>query len=266
MKRLTLSLALGLVLGMASAQAALMQILLDEDFQDVSGITSASTVRTVQDILTNNPTQLPSGTAYFFVNTGSGNASAASFNVRRGDNAIDGASGSPTLGNSHFDNFFGGSTNRFLVVGDDSGDLSGAPNGGTGSSKSTMSIRFGLAPITLQDPRGIDIFFDYVFDANNTANPDDFIVQLILADNSTYDLLSFAAPTATTRGTFNAFIPYTALTAAPTYLNFRLVEYGGNGSSAVGLDNIKVTAIPEPGMLGLLGLGLLALGLARRHG
>jgi hypothetical protein len=50
-------------------------------------------------------------------------------------------------------------------------------------------------------------------------------------------------------------------------LVFRLVELNGTGSSAVGVDNIRIEQIPEPGLLGLLGLALLGLGgrrLARR--
>ncbi len=122
-----------------------------------------------------------------------------------------------------------------------------------------------MSPITLQDPRGLHVLFDYVFDANNTSNLDDFYAELILANSSVFTLLTHTEPLATTRGTFSAFIPYSAFSAAPQYLNFRLVEYGGNGSSTVGLDNLKVTAIPEPGVLALLGLGLLGLGLSSRR-
>ncbi len=57
--------------------------------------------------------------------------------MRRADNAIDGASGTPTLGNANFDNFFGVSPNRFLVMGDNSSGLSGAPNGGIGAASSS---------------------------------------------------------------------------------------------------------------------------------
>lgn len=51
-----------------------------------------------------------------------------------------------------------------------------------------------------------------------------------------------------------------SLVAAPAYLNFRLVEGAGDGSSAFGLDKLVVNVIPEPGMLALMGLGLLGLG------
>ncbi len=255
----TLSLALGLVLGMGTAHAALVQTLLDEDFQDVTGLTAAATIRTVQDILTNSPGQLPAGTLRSFT----GDASESSFNVRRGDNAIDGNTGTAALGNLNFDNFFGDSTNRFLVIGDDAGGLANDPNG-----PATMILSFPLATVTLPHVTYLNVAFDYVFDTNNTAgaNSDDFLVRLILADNSTVNLLEHLAPAVSTRGSFSTTLNWSSLQAKPSYLSVRLIEYAGGNSSAVGLDNIKVTAIPEPGMLGLLGLGLLALGLARRRG
>ncbi|MCU0840110.1 MAG: PEP-CTERM sorting domain-containing protein [Thiobacillaceae bacterium] len=246
------------------AGAGPMQVLLDEDLQDVTGIAAATTVRTVADINTNNPSQLDGAPTTAFVNTGNGNASALSFNVRRWDNAIDGNSGSPTLGNNTFDNFFGGSPNQFLVMGDNSGNLGDNPNGGTNATaSSTMAIRFALDPISLVDPRKLSVVFDYVFDANNTANPDDFIAELILADASTVNLVNIGAPTATTRGTYSNVLAFSGLADDPVFLNFRLLEGSNLGSSSIGLDNIKVTVIPEPGVLALLGLGLLGLGLAR---
>ncbi|MCS6787046.1 MAG: hypothetical protein NZ524_08465, partial [Thiobacillaceae bacterium] len=261
MKRISvLTLAISAVFGLGTAQAGPIQVLLDEDFQDVTGLTTAGTVRTVQHILTNNPTQLPAGTAFTFTNAGTGDATASSFNVRRGDNPIDGTIGPPTFGNTSFDNFFGGATNHFLVIGDDTGNLGGSPNGGGGTSSSLMRLTFPFATLTLHHVTYLTVAFDYVFDANNTNNPDDFLVDLILADNSVVNLLTHTAPSASTRGSFNTTYNWSSFSAAPVALRFSLTEYGGNGSSAVGLDNIKVQAIPEPGALALLGMGLLALG------
>lgn len=242
--------------------APVQQVLLNEDFQNVTGLSAASTVRTISDIVTNNPAQLDGNPAVTFANTGNGNATAAAFNVRRGDNAIGG--GTATSANT-FDGFFGAAANRFLVIGDDSGNLGGAPNGGTGTgASSTMSLQFTLDAITLSLPKLINISFDYAFDANNANNPDDFAVSLVLADTSTVQLLSYGAPSASSRGSFSTSLDYTSLASTPAFLRFTLIEYTGNGSSAVGLDNINVTAVPEPGVLALLGLGLLGLAASRR--
>lgn len=265
------ALMMAALLASGTSSAATIQTLLDENFQDVTGLGSATTVRTVPDILTNSPGQLDGAPVATFANTGDGdvndgNASPGAFNVRRGDNAIDGSSGPASFGDTSFDNFFGAGSNLFLVIGDVSGHLGGLPNGGDNvTASSTMSVKFALDAVALSSPGWLDIAFDYVFDANNAANPDDFVAELILADSSTLNLLNFGAPSVSTRGAFNVSIPYTTLAAAPSYLNFRLVEGTGNDNSAVGLDNLRVNAIPEPGALALLGTGLFGLGVMRKR-
>ena len=258
-------------------KALSIQTLLEEDFQLVNNFNgNANTVRTVNHANTNeqwspyncaSALSAPSSCANpsiedvltSFTNFGSGNASADSFNIRLGSNPINGG-GSVVFGDGDFDGFFGSSANKFLVLGDNSGDLSGAPNGGTGSSSSNFSLMQIDFPLFAAQgaPLWLTIEFDYVFDANNTSNSDDFWVELVLADNSTINLLNHTAPSATTRGTFSTMIAFPSV--APTALRFNLKEYAGTGSSAVGIDNIAVRAIPEPASLALFGLGLLGLG------
>ena len=249
------------------ALAASSQTLLEEDFQDVTGIdiNNISSQRTVTNINTNNPAQLDGSPLPSVVNTGNGDSSNASFNVRRGNNVIN------RNGVTGFDSYFGTRTNQFLVIGDNIGDLGGSANGGTNAgASSTLNLTFTFDSITLKNPKFLDISFDYAFDTNQTSttapNLDDFIATLVLSDLSTINLINHTAPNSTTRGNFNWSIDYTTLAFPPSKLNFKLIEGRNTGSSAVGLDNIKVTAwIPEPGVLSLLGISLLGLGLTRRQ-
>lgn len=247
------------------------QLLFSEDFEDVTrnnpnNLLLQNTAQSVANILANNPNQLNGSPITSFSNSGNGDAAISSFNVRRGDNPINGNS-------DGFDGFFGNSTNQFLVIGDDAGDLGGGANGGSDpNSSSTMNLKFMLSSVTLNDPKFLDISFDYAFDSNNQNNRDDFSVEFVvegLNNTRTRQLLKLNRPADNSGDRFFttiAYIPLMSRANTVSYLNFNLIEYESRGSSALGIDNINVTArIPEPGILSLLGISLLSLGMARSH-
>ena len=251
-----------LVAGIAPARAVPVT-LVDENFDDVTGLTSTGTVRSVTAILGSTPGELPSGAA----------GPGTSVNVRRTDNTIDN-----TVGNNGFDNFFTGTGagSNFLVLGDNAGALANAINVGTVNFSVLVTLPANTASVTVS--------YDFVFDTNDgtpaTPSPDDFIVQFLdLVDADTVAVQSIDSPSqnGSTRGSFSTtlsaldFVPL----GASFRLNFRLTEFSGNGSSAVGLDNLRVvadvrepdppTGIPAPATLPILAAGLaLAVGLRRR--
>lgn len=121
--------------------------LVSEDFDDVT----YGSPRSVSNVLTNSPGQLPSGTLWF-------SANAAVVNVCTGNDAIN-----TSTGNQGFDGFFGSNPNRFLVLGDRAGAIGGVPNTGV----------FGFAiPFTVQPgTTALTVSFDWAYDgADSSAN------------------------------------------------------------------------------------------------
>ena len=186
--------------------------------------------------------------------------------VRQHDDLIDGTGG---VWYENFDNFF--TEGHFLVLGDKREDL-----GGSNSGESSI-----LLPFSVDDPMAFDhvtISYDWVFDTNAASgvfNHDDFYVTLLNgAGDEVATVQNVDHPDqlpgagAGSRGTYSAMFDGALLSQPGDYgLKFTLVEYTGDFSSAVGLDNIYINAVasvPEPAMALLLGLGLLGSALSAR--
>lgn len=191
-----------------------------------------------------------------------GEATANSINIRLGNNVIN------TAGDTGFDSFFDASPNRFLVLGNNAGDIVGEPNGQTIGAR--MIALFDLGSFA-SGQHNLSVSFDFVFDTNyapgasgTRRNIDDFSVLLLDDTNNLItELLGFddvLRNEASRRGTFDQTLDFVLAGAGGVRLAFDLIEYDGTASSAAGIDNIRVLSVPEPGSLALLSLGLFALG------
>ena len=182
--------------------------------------------------------------------------SAAAVNVRTAANAIN------TGANLGFDQFF---TSRFLVIGDISGDLSGEPNGQPGGALTRASFDLGLLAAGSYQ---FELGFDYVVDATQLNNPDRFLVRFetapgagMLADVLFHD--GVPRNSAARRGQHSGLFGFSLAQASNVYLSFSLQEFNGNGSSAAGIDNLRLRQVPEPSGLALLALACAALAATR---
>lgn len=261
---------LALLLGTFSAACAdaATVTLLDENFDDGSNTS-------IQSLLSSNPTALPTGTLW------SSTATANSVNLRLGTDSINSYNtGNPlqrfalTAGS----NFFlpATSANKFLVMGDDSGQLAGSPTSGSFGFATPFSLVSGTTDITIS--------FDWVFSAflfgSATPDTDQFKVGI---SGSGFNINSPLTTTASvldqsifsygkTYGPDSVTLAVASLGAADVngnyWLSFGLFENASSVTNgAVGIDNIKITAnvapVPLPaatwsfltGFMGLLALG-----------
>lgn len=185
-------------------------------------------------------------------------------NVRRGDNTIN-----TSTGINGFDSYFAPtSSNGFLVLGDDTSTvIDGSPNNGLSFTRIPFVIPVGQSSAT--------VAFSWAFEGqDSSATLDDTFTAHILnsAGTSLVTLLSRTSGSTTTgygTGGFSAtWGPGNSFAPGSYYLEFRLQEQTANSTtqSALGIDNIAVTAVPEPNALLLMLVGCGALAFYARRG
>jgi hypothetical protein len=273
---------LGTALTVAAAPATAAVI--DENFNDVTGLATAGATRNVANIsgylLDTAPNELPR------VQIGPVDLRSVGVleaNVRRTDNPIN-TSGGASGFDSHFTPVSG--SNNFLVLGDTAGTIGGVPG--------TLVHAFA-APFQL--PSGtpsVNVSYDWAFDGADSGGSvnDRFRVGILGVDaniatdalatliGSVFDLsVNFTqlqyreSDTATgyASGSFSTTVSALPPASGSTvyYLVFGLQEnidlLPSITNSAVGIDNIAVTAVPVPAALPLLGSALVALSVIRRR-
>jgi hypothetical protein len=237
------------LLGLLALPAAASP-LLDINFDNVSGLATQGSVKTIASVLS-AAGELPAGTVATQVR---------GVNVRRSDDSINTLSWASTTG---FGSFFtpAGAANKFLVLGDQQGGIGDAVGVGT----FLVALPF-LVPTLGQ----FTVSFDFAFNGTDTsiANVDIFSARIVdqLNPQNFFDLLSPLASPAFGSGQVESTLDISgnlaSLAGHASYLEFKLVQGGSGTNTAVGIDNIRV--VPEPGSALLLGIGLAALTATRR--
>ena len=264
------SIAFALAMMLATIESAGAAVVLSENFDDVISLGNVSNSGTPNVCLnspcTSNSPGLPVGTRGNS-NTGpapaGANTAPDNSNIRRGDNTIN-----TSTGINGFDSFFAPtSSNGFLVLGDDTSTvIDGSPNNGLSFTRIPFAIPVGLTSAT--------VAFSWAFEGQDaSATADDTFTAHILnsAGTSLATLLSRTSGSATTGYGTGNFVgtwgPGSSFAPGSYYLELRLQEQTANATtqSALGIDDITVTAVPEPNALlvMLAGCGVLAF-YARR--
>ncbi len=241
------------LLALASGVNAATVSVLAENFDNVTGANSSSAT---QDVCTNNTcSTIASGLTLGSLATKEA-TSIDDINVRRGDNVIN-----TNPGVSGFNSFFGStSANRFLVLGDTEEGIGGSPVAGT---------LFFSIPFTIAGGNTALFSFDWAFDGTDSSSSRQDIFSVFIKDSTGATTLfdpSFSKTSNTDLGTTGtATFNWTGFTVDTTYrLYFELNEatsISGDGATdtAVGLDNIQVSAVPLPPAVWLLCSALVGL-------
>lgn len=261
---------------MASSAAA-DTVLIDENFDDViiSGTTTAT-----PDVSTLLPA-LPTGTQWY-----SSNGASADVNVRRGSDLLNVNSA------DGFDSFFDTSTsNRLLILGDQSGPLGTSTNSAAPTAPGNGTFAFAVPFVLPSGSTHITIQFDWAFAGRDLSGAesefDSFLAGVAGEDFDIDSPISYPGDLLTQLSPTNAFGDHfhfdgnlavtLALTDLPAadplgirYLVFSLAEANSPGAlaselgnSALGIDNIRITAVPLPSSAFLLLTALLSFFFGR---
>ncbi len=110
-------------------------------------------------------------------------------------------------------------------------------------------IQFNLANAGTSGPRGVEVTYR------------------IGTSGSFTSLGNTAVPnnTANNYGLFTFNLPMPASLSGGDVVTFRLLGYANTTTNSIRLDNVAITAIPEPGAAGLIGMGALMAAVTRRR-